>query len=377
MAQRVVMNNGMGADSAAILAYWDENPSVMPAPWSEIHVLSAQVGKEKRETKLAQERYIYPILRRRRARTIQVARVGLSESDGIVVLSDTREPYECFIGGGGVTIADELLRAGTVPQVAQGKRLCSLHWKGFPLDLWKAREFGDMPFVNIMGFNADEQRRIARDLSYSSVVRTSVHPLAEWGWGRARVESYLLDRFGYTISRSCCLFCPFSDGKLPMLTYYRAEPEDAAEALILEFGSICLNPRMTLYADRSLRSVLEADGNTAALALMQQRLDALLWSLYYVRRVYTGKGLAWRSVERITTGSRRAIDTRLTITARAEGLPVVEADGVRRAYRYERADTYPAVEAFLVAAPAVIEEKERKGFPKLWSKVVSSLPKAA
>jgi hypothetical protein len=41
-------------------------------------------------------------------------------------------------------------------------------------------------------------------------------------------------------------------------------PEQSVEALLIEHVAMALNPRMTLYRDKSLRWVLEQDASTLA-----------------------------------------------------------------------------------------------------------------
>ena len=70
------------------------------------------------------ERHILPLMRANRIRYVQVARAGLLEADGIVVLDDTREPHKVYLDGA-YKLSQELRAAGTVPQFA-GEHRCSL-----------------------------------------------------------------------------------------------------------------------------------------------------------------------------------------------------------------------------------------------------------
>src|SRR5947209_6048680 len=55
---------------------------------------------------------------------------------------------------------------------------------------------------------------------------------------------------------------------------------------------MALNPRMTLYGDRSLGPVLLADRSLGAFLLYRERLGSLPWAVYRVCRIYPAKGRA-------------------------------------------------------------------------------------
>ena len=80
-----------------------------------------------------------------------------------------------------------------------------------------------------------------------------------------------------------------------MLVRYREFPDEAGRALLIEHISLALNPRVALYARGSLRAMLEADGNAAALAHFQTRLAAGTWALYRARRGLCGWVMQWSS----------------------------------------------------------------------------------
>lgn len=82
-----------------------------------------QTGGEYPDSKELCEEHLLPRMRSHRVRYVQVARAGHLESDGIKVLSDTREPFEIHLQGA-YTLNEELRAAGTVPQFS-GERRCS------------------------------------------------------------------------------------------------------------------------------------------------------------------------------------------------------------------------------------------------------------
>ncbi len=105
------------------------------------------------------------------------------QGDGITVLEDSREPTRVFLKGA-FTLSQELLRNGTVPQVATGQRRCTHHFKGWPLTAWTDRAFGDQPIRKVIGYNADELDRVHRSEGYSTDTRATEYPLVEWARGR-------------------------------------------------------------------------------------------------------------------------------------------------------------------------------------------------
>lgn len=158
----------------------------------------------------------------------------------------------------------------------------------------------------------------------------------------------------------------------------RQFPERVAHALMLEHISLSMNPRGTLYRKGSLRSILEQDGNTAALSRFKEKLDASEFALYRVRRIYSKKGKADRAVERITTGTRREVERQFSrvarhLTRRAE-------HGISYAYEIERVrESYPAFESFYVCAPSTVPSKTRYGFDwfdKKWNDLNPANPTA-
>ncbi|RZU28892.1 hypothetical protein [Edaphobacter modestus] len=200
-----VLSWGFGVESTAILVRWLLEPETLPCSLDELIVLSAQTGDEYEDTRQDAETYILPILRRYGVRLVQVARHGHLESDGITVLSDTREPYRLHIEGD-YKLSDELRAAGTVPQFG-GEHICSLKFKAFPLEFW-LREHLSTPYSHAFGysaeepkrvakcqaaeakrmafgFNIDEHKRVARARQYDTPSRESIFPLVEWGWTRA------------------------------------------------------------------------------------------------------------------------------------------------------------------------------------------------
>jgi hypothetical protein len=207
----------MGVESTGILVRWILEPATRDFELSELIVVTPQTGQEFPDTKQCVEKYLAPLLKVSGIRWVQIARAAQSVSEGFRVLSDTRSAEICYTGGQ-YRLGQELEAAGTVPEYAHGKRKCSIKSKGDPLDAWIAQELGEQPFRRFLGFNAEEEKRVTRDLSYSCVERQSEYPLLDWAWTRERTQEYLQRVFHIVWPKSCCSFCPFSSGY-----YYRCE----------------------------------------------------------------------------------------------------------------------------------------------------------
>jgi hypothetical protein len=390
---KIVLSYGMGADSSAILARWLLEPSSRDFDLEDLTVITAMTGNEFASTGRLVEKHIFPLLRENRVRFVQVARKSREMKggmDAVVVLDDSRCPTKLYVDGA-YKLSDEMHAAATVPQFASGKRLCSVKFKGFPLDAWIENETGGSSFRHVMGFNAEEVKRAERDTSYSTESRSSEYPLIEWGWDRAKLESYLEETFGEPWEKSCCTFCPFagcSGGKAEHLVRLRTSAEAAADGMFMEYVSLAFNEYMALFAGgKGLIDSLKADGNTAAIKAFEKRLDGSGWHLYSVRRVMHGVGRGDRSITKISTKvfSREDAEYKLVELSDRYGLVFeTDAHGIHRAYSRKRTDkekgktrkdaNYPTAESFLVAVPTEVADKEKAVFAKRW-KAIGDLDK--
>lgn len=197
----VVLSYGMGVDSSTILARWLREPSSRDFDLKDLVVLTAQTGDEFHDTKVVVEKHIYPLLREHKVRTVQVARKGPLQRDGVATLDDSHQPTKLYTEGS-YKLSQELLATGTVAQV--GNRRCSQKAKGVVNDTWLAENVRHA-YRHVMGFNADETLRIDRDSCYGGDNRNTEYPLMQWGWGRERCEQYLADTFGVRWPKSCCM----------------------------------------------------------------------------------------------------------------------------------------------------------------------------
>ncbi|MFG2210554.1 hypothetical protein [Streptomyces sp. NPDC048638] len=294
-----VLSYGLGADSTAILLMFLEDPVRygLEPDLSDLIVLHAVTGNEWPSSLSYVDRLVLPLLAKRRVRVVQVARVGRSDSDGVLVLDDSRATRRIHQAGPW-RLSDWLLTGGTVPQMASGRRTCSIRFKGWVLDHWAVAEFGRAPFRRVIGYHAGERSRMEKDTKIQDrlneragrIICEPSYPLVEAGMDRDAVEAYVLERLGEPIQKSYCTFCPFSGvcaSRERHEARLRERPDLAAEALMMEYASMALNEPMSLYGTRSLYQQLAEDqANDAVLTAFEERLDEAPFSLYEVRRLY-------------------------------------------------------------------------------------------
>lgn len=315
-----------------------EDPAAHGVDLARTLVMHQLTGDEWPATRAHAEEFVLPLLREHRVRLVQVARA--SRALEIAVMDDSRQP-ERIIERGPWALWDEYEAGGTVPQQG-GMRLCSLHAKGEVGDALIAREIGDRPFRQVMGFNADEALRSFRDQAASkNPLRQGVYPLIDWGWGRDRCSAFLYERFGVRWEKSYCSFCcfPVSMGALAdHLDRMRAHPEIAGRVLRLEYTSVSLNPQAKLFGRRSLLEQFDPGraADRAVLAAFEEEL-ACPWALYHVRRILpvakadpTRRGRALRSVQRVDVGRAAVLGRRLRSVSERRGVPVEVDEGYGR-----------------------------------------------
>lgn len=300
-------------------------------------------------------------------------RAGHSQADSIAVLSDSRETQKLFWDGA-YKLSDELRTAGTVPQFG-GEHICSLKLKAWVIERWFAENLSE-PARHAFGYNADEAKRVAKSeaanvrrvafgfnaeehkridkaMRYDSPMRQSFYPLVERGWTRDACIDYLQRMLGMLWHKSACVQCPFNASKDDALRRHQQHPEQVADAMMLEFVSLSLNPRETLYCNHSLVEITHESGNRLATESYEQKLERPLWAVYRIRRIYHAakakdgspiedkKGTAIRSVERLTDriGRTEALAHLQTLTQPTDEVIVLR--NIRYVYRQRCTTRYP------------------------------------
>lgn len=398
---RVILSYGMGVESTAILLRWLDEPDSRDFPLSDLTVVTAMVGDEYPSTARDVAAHILPRLKAAGVRFVQVARAGASTGDGTKILDDSRAPEALHIGGG-FRLSDEMKDAATIPTTGC-KRLCSVNFKGAPIDGFLGSDLGDgEQYRHALGFNSDEMDRVAKDNYYGGnhEGRKGEFPLVDWGWNRDRCVDYIRERTGAEWGKSCCTFCPYTRGEPWVMERYKSEPAAAAHALAIERTARAFNPLMVLYGTKSLEDKLRAAGNTEAIRLADEAEKARPWAVFRMRRAISeatpeqvekrdvtkrekraakakirgvdpatlkpvkpkkgqvdrGPGMIMRSITRLTkAGTKAQMLARLAMMAAEHG---VKVDG-DRAEIHHSGPGNPRYEEALVVAP--IETAEKHG----------------
>ncbi len=385
-----ILSYGMGVESTAILVRWISAPATRPCPLQELIVITAQVGDEDRDTGRDVRDHVLPLMRQHGIRYVQVARRGHHETDGITVLDDSRTPEHVFLEGD-YKLSDELKRNGTVPQYS-GVHRCALKFKAWVIEQWleanlrgpalhafgyNAEEMGRIQRSEYafseriaFGFNADERRRIERSCEYNTVSRQAFYPLLEWNWNREACLDYLYAAFGVVWKKSACVYCPFNALRDDAIERHKVHADQVAEALALEHVSMALNPRGSLYKNRSLIEITQDAGNETALKNYGELLRSERWALYRVRRIYPAKATADRAVEVLGVYENEIAAVEALRAAGATlARPVEISRGIAYVWCERRSETvFPTREEFMTVAPAVVATKARNGIPRFEQK---------
>lgn len=371
----VLVSAGLGWDWARLWQLIRDDPvGTVGVPHGRITCITAMTGNEFPDTKDLNEAHILPEMAELGIRYVQIARKGPSERDGIVVLSDTSAPTELHIKGDFYTLYDEMRDGGTVPQYGGTGHKCAIKFKGAPIGKWVKAWRGDLPYISVIGYNVDEGKRIAKAAQYDTAALQQTFPLMTRGEGHDLVRAHVRWEYGEW-AKSCCFMCPFTVDRTCLVERHRKFPDGGAEALLLEFVSMALNSRMTLYSGgrslhRTIAEARETDHATTGgsqldevVTLYTQALNEAPWTVYRVRRVYHENiHQTDRDLRAFFEGSRAAMQEKLAMLG-----PVEERDGHLRVYLRRRQGTQrPSVEEFFVIAPKRAKNKSKKQFWDNW-----------
>lgn len=261
-------------------------------------------------------------------------------------------------------------------------------------------------------YTFDAEGRVVCASRPDSVGRIGIYPLEDWAqaalefavafpyhWlafipalmgigSRAWCIQTILERLGVEWRKSACVGCPF-DAESSKCTERgvarkKEHPQEVADALLFEYASLCLNSRGALYVKKSLQTVVFSTEQLEAMRLFERMLDGMEFSLFEVKRIYTKKGSASRSVVRVATGTRLQMAALFQEHADRLGLSVRTLHGInygmfaeptytperivpgkgKRTRRIKPEVIFPAVEGFIVVAPARVNQKVRGSFEK-------------
>lgn len=359
---------------------WLSDPSSRDFDLQDLIVITAHTGDEFDQSLRDVEKFVLPELRRHGVRFIQVGRMQrktTASGEGVVVLDDSTSPQRLYVGG--YKLSDEMLSAGTLPQLGGG-RICSVHAKGNCLDPVIASVTAGRRYRHVIGFEAGELARASKDGRFNTERRTGWYPLLDWGWDRARCSAFIAERTGgHRWAKSACSYCPFAmatgAGRQALVERYRLEPQAGARALFLEAVARALNERQTLIAGSSAAELVAGAGLTEVRSRFEAMLNGCEHAVYEVRRLTRrsagrahGRGITARSVRTVARGSREEMDDHL------HGLPGerhVGDDGIMRHALRARTDELPSLEHFFVVCPAVVDQKQRAGFEAWWQEATT------
>jgi hypothetical protein len=135
-------------------------------------------------------------------------------------------------------------------------------------------------------------------------------------------------------------------------------------------GDRCASPRWWCREKRSAKCRRE---HRAGFDLPSGWVDTAPWCEGH-RKTCRGdqaKGQAWRSVQVVFEGTRQEADLALLRGGRGEGVRIRpgRSSRIQRAHYLDAGEGYPSADAYLVAAPAGVEPKQRAGFEEKWTQV--------
>ncbi len=369
---------GMGVESTAGIVRTLLDPDFrsphLRKDLSNLIVATAQTGDEWHSLGELVAQHVLPLLRRFDIRTVEVARAGPLQEDGIVLLQDTRHPERMHLDpveSGFFALSEEHRGNGVMP--ALGNRRCSQKAKGWPLDTWRTGALGDRPYLHAIGYNADEHSRIRNDSSITlGGRRHPVYPLHAAGWNRQRCSDYLESVFGVIWPKSACRQCCFVSrcGWPEQLDRFRHAPQESFPHVVDEYVCRALNRNTPLFGRAgTLTDRLAEGGATEVIQMAEQYMDTVPWAVYRVRRVYFARATAWRSIDILRRGPRPAMGDLLSSLATTIGVPVLTEGPHTRLWlaKHEPTDAYPHVEQFYVTAPASVHAKQRSRFDIHWA----------
>ncbi len=375
----VVMSYGMGVDSTAILLRWLIEPASRDFDLKDLVVVTAHTGDEFEQTLRDVEAVVLPEIRKNCVRFVQVGRSQrktTASGHGVEVLDDSIAPQRLYVTG--YKLSDEMLSAGTLPQIG-GTRICSIHAKANCLEPVIAAITAGRPYRHVLGFEAGERSRAAKDTLFNTERRVGWYPLIEWNWDRNRCGEFIAATTDRQWAKSACSYCVFAMttrvGKEKVIERYRREPEAAARALFLEAVARSLNERQTLIAGSSVADLVAQANLGDARARYEAMLEECEHAIYEVRRITRrsskptqGRGITARSVRAVARGERQRMHREL---AQFPGLRQVGADGIVRHHIRQRGTEFPALEHFYVVCPGVVDDKQRPGFDSWWQEATT------
>lgn len=91
-----------------------------------------------------------------------------------------------------------------------GARVCSIHAKANCLEPVIASVTAGRRYRHVLGFEAGETSRAAKDSLFNTERRTGWYPLLDWGWDRARCLDFIAETAHRQWAKSACSYCVFA-----------------------------------------------------------------------------------------------------------------------------------------------------------------------
>lgn len=175
-----------------------------------------------------------------------------------------RAPQQVIDG----SLSAECLRLETLPSKAFGFSSCSMKWKVTPQRIYfgeVAKRLGvdQSELTVIVGFDADEQTRIARGNAAKNPTKQR-YLLDEWNWGREECVAAIARAGLMQPGKSACFFCP-SSKKQEIIKLRQDHPELLGRALEIERRALASGKNHAIGLGRSFNwSVFLAEYDIAA-----------------------------------------------------------------------------------------------------------------
>ena len=166
-----------------------------------------------------------------------------------------------------LNLESECLDNGRLPSLAYGFKKCSMKFKIRPQDkyvkAWRpaiAAWSAGRKVLRLVGFDADEPQRAARQEAMVSDKWEWEHPLIEWGWGREEcIEAIELAGLPQP-GKSSCFFCPSMKAR-EIIQLGESHPDLLERAIAIERAAATNNRGsiVGLGRDWTWESVIKAD----------------------------------------------------------------------------------------------------------------------
>lgn len=173
------------------------------------------------------------------------------------------------------TLEQECLRLGKLPAKAYGFSSCSDKWKmesqrRYNRRFAEARGLELANLTRLIGFDADEEARVARGLATAHKRPVfEVYPLYEWGWAREECVDAIRRAGLPQPGKSACFFCP-SSKKHEIVQLAKDYPALARRAITMERRALAGEGQAPMTTSAGLGRSFSWEGVLAGLVDMTE-----------------------------------------------------------------------------------------------------------